>query len=125
MDTLKKRYDLPEVGGPGERVSATIELDKGVKHVKGIFVTADREDHLYHRGQIGIQISGREVVPDDHHARLYMTGLSVEPGKRFLEVCEAAGNGVVKLSFTDRDSPAQPFQSPYIVSVYLEMRADV
>lgn len=117
-----KRYDLPPVNAGGERVSLNLELDNDISELLGLQLVSDREDHLYHRGSLGMQVSGWEIFAGDFHARLLMCGLGVEPGRRHYPLSVSRGNGMVKISYTDSATPVLPFAGAYTVSVYLKVR---
>ena len=120
---LRKRYDLDPVTTSGQVVREEINLDKDSARVAGILVTANRDDQLYHRGTISVLVSGEEVIPEQYHAKLLMSGLGVAPKDRYLPIDVAPGNGVVKVAYTDNPNPALAF-SAYNVSIYLEIETD-
>lgn len=117
--TIRKRYDLSRLNTAGATIKDDFELDKGTLKVKGILLTSDRDEMLFYRGIIQIQINGEEVIPDEYHAKLLMSGLGVAPRDRYLPLDVEPGNGKVKVTFTDQDHPVQVFD-PYTTSVYLE-----
>ncbi len=115
----RRRYDLDTFTGGGTTVKADFELDKHVTRVKGILLTSDRDDQLYHRATVQVLINGEEVIPDEYHAKLLMSGLGVAPKDRYLPLDLEPGNGIVKVVVADNENPALAFSS-YTVSVYLE-----
>ena len=123
MKIQRNRYDLDPLASPNATVKEEIELDKHAVRLKGIMLTADREDKLYHRGVVSVSVGGEEVVSEDYHARLLMSGLGVAPENRFLPLDVDLGNGVVKVVCKDKDHPTITHQ-PYNVSVYLELEYD-
>jgi hypothetical protein len=123
MEYQSKRFDLDTISTPNLTVREEIELDKHAVRLKGILLTADREDLLYHRGTLSLSVGGEEVFSEDYHARLLMSGLGVAPEDRFLPLDLRLGNGVVKVGFKDADHPTIAHQ-PYNVSVYLKLRYD-
>ena len=118
-DKNLKRYDLPPVSNALDKVQTEFELDVHAHKVRGILLTADLEDQLYHRAVIGLEINGREILSDDFHAKLLMSGLGVAPAARYFPLDHEAGNGTVRIRMVDRDHPSLAHQ-PYVVSVYLE-----
>lgn len=120
---LRKRFDLDPVTTSGQVVREEFNLDKDSSRVAGILVTATRDDQLYHRGTISVLVSGEEVIPEQYHAKLLMSGLGVAPKDRYLPLDVAPGNGVVKVAYTDNPNPALAFAA-YNVSIYLEIVTD-
>lgn len=123
MQFQRKRFDLDPISAANAAVREEIELDKHAVRLKGIMLTADREDKLYHRGTLSLLVGGEEVFSEDYHARLLMSGLGVAPEDRFLPLDLELGNGLVKVNFKDNDHPTITHQ-PYTVSVYLELQYD-
>lgn len=117
---LRKRFDLDPITASGQVAKEDFNLDKDSERVKGILLTSDRDDMLYHRGTVSVLVSGDEVIPDDYHTKLLMSGLGVAPKDRYLPLDVAPGNGVVKVAYTDHDNPVLAF-SAYTVSIYLEI----
>ena len=122
-NTLRRRIDLPPLTTSGESVRESYEIDKYASRITGLLVTADRDDLMYHRGNISVTINGEEVIPEDYHAKLLMSGLGVAPAARYFPTDLAPGNGMVKISYTDRDNPSAPF-FPYQVSFYLQFDSE-
>ena len=117
--TLRKRFDLPGITFANATAKETYELEKHTTRLTGLLLTADRDDMLFHRGTVQILINGEEVIPDNYHAKLLMSGLGVSPKDRYLPLDLPPGNGIVKVSYQDSDNPSMPF-APYNVSVYLQ-----
>ncbi len=122
MSILLKRYDFPLVQAPGEKVTQSIELERDTERVVGLTICASRDDMLFHRGTIEISLSNREVIPENYHCKLLMSGLGVPPEERYLPLDLEPGNGMLKAIFQDNNSPVQPFGGPYTVSLYLQTR---
>lgn len=121
--TLRRRVNLPELTSAGQTVKETYELNKHATRITGILFTADRDDLMFHRGEVAVMINGEEVIPDDYHAKLLMSGLAVAPTKRYFPVDLSPGNGMVKLSYTDQPNSATTF-APYQVSFYIQFETD-
>lgn len=116
---LKKRIEMDPVTTAGAALREEYELDKDTHRVSGILVTSNRDEMLFHRGRISVMIGGVEIIPEDYHVKLLMSGLSVPPQNRYLPLDAAPGNFKVKVTFRDTDSPTQSFDQ-YIPSIYLE-----
>ena len=119
--TIRKRYDFEPFTTAGQARRLEIDLDKGTIALTGILLTADRDDMLYVRGTMQASLSGEELIPEDHHARLLMSGLGVPPAQRFLPMDAAPGNGKLKAVLSDTGGTASTF-SPYTVSLYIETK---
>jgi hypothetical protein len=119
---LRKRYDL-HVTTALSTVREEFELDKHSRKVLGILVTSDRDEMTFHRGTVGVTLSGEELIPSGHHAKLLMSGLGVAPDDRFLSLDVLPGNGVLKVEYTDNAHPFQAF-APHIVHVYVLSEID-
>jgi hypothetical protein len=116
---LRKRFDLPEITVAGADYKDEFELDKHATKIKGILITADREDKLYYRGTLQVILNGDEIIPENYHARLLMSGLGVNPNERFLTLNMDPGNAIMKVAYTDNVSSVAGFNS-YTVSIYVE-----
>ena len=120
---LRRRVDLPELSSSGQSVKQEYELNKHAVRITGILLTADRDDLMFHRGQVAVMINGEEVIPEDYHAKLLMSGLGVAPAERYFPVDLEPGNGTVKITYSDQNNPAIAF-TPYRVSFYIQFRTD-
>ena len=118
MKIIRKRFDI-QVSASGEIVKDDFELEKTVKRITGMMLTSDRDDLLFYRGSQGIDVNGREVFPDDYESKLLMSGISLQPNKRYFEMDTEPGNGIISINFQDTDHPAATFAA-YRVSLYIE-----
>lgn len=118
MSIVKKRFDI-SVTAAQQTVSQTFELDKNITHVKGILITSDKDDLMYYRGSQRIEMNKSEIVPEHYESKLLMSGINLSPNLRYYEIGELpAGNGQVKITYTDREDTRMPFEA-YRVSLYL------
>lgn len=118
-NTAKKRFDL-NITQANKTFSKDFELDKTIIAIKGVLLTADKDDLLYFRGTSKIEINKEEYFPDNYESKLLMSGINVPPKNRYYDLGNVpAGNGIVKLSFTDLDDGRTAF-APYRVSIYLD-----
>ncbi|MDQ3073033.1 MAG: hypothetical protein M3Q97_07215 [Bacteroidota bacterium] len=87
--------------------SKKFELDKNVRLVRALQITSDKPEQLYNRGSQRIEISGDELYPEDYDSKLLMSGISVAPDKRFVELGNGVmpGNGEVKVLYKDFNGP--------------------
>ena len=118
MKLIRKRFDI-QVSAEGEEVKEDFELEKTVKKVRGIALTSDRDDLLFYRGSQKIEVAGTEVFPEGYESKMLMTGISLDPNKRYYEVDLEPGNGIVSIRFQDTAHANAPFVA-YRVSLYIE-----
>lgn len=112
------RFDF-EVSASGTIVKEDFELDNLVVRVHSVLLTSDREDLLYYRGSLALYINGTEVFPEGYESKLLQCGLNVEPDRRRKTVVREAGNGIVRVEYTDFNHPQTTF-APYVVHLYVE-----
>lgn len=119
LKQIKKRFDI-SITEANKTVSKTFELDKNIKSVKGLLLTADKDDMLYFRGTQKIEINKEEIFPDNYEGKLLMSGVNVSPNQRYYNLGNVnPGNGTIKVSYTDNNNIRAPF-SIYRVSLYLD-----
>ncbi len=115
---LRIREDF-QVTQEGQPVTHEFTLDAGVTDVQAVGLTSDREDLLFYRGDVKIQINSEEHVAEKTEAKLLMTGLNVDPNDRMLTFPSPVlpGSGNVRIDYNDNAHNQTVFQ-PYRVSVY-------
>ena len=118
MKTEYKRYDLTDISTEGNTYKDSFELDAHSKRVIGLLVTSNNDNLLFNRGTIGIKLNGKEITPDEYHAKLLMSGLSVAPDHRYLSTDLEVGNLVLKTEYKDNAHPTVVF-SAYKVYLYV------
>lgn len=118
LKLVKKRFDL-FVTAANTSQSKIFELDKDIQSIKGVLVTADKDDLLYHRGMQKIEINKEEFFPDNYESKLLMSGVNVAPNQKYYDIgCVPPGNGQIKVDYTDTDDGRTVF-APYRVSLYV------
>jgi hypothetical protein len=119
MNMIKKRFDVSVTAG--DRIfSQTFELDKNIIFIKGILLTADKEDLLYFRGSQRIELNKQEVFPENYESKLLMCGINVSPNSRYYNTGNLpVGNGLLKIEYQDRNDTRLAFET-YRVSIYLD-----
>lgn len=123
LEATKKRFDI-KILVANSSVSDTFQLDKNIVKINGCLVTSDKDDLLYYRGEQKIEINKKEFVPENYESKLLMSGINVEPKKRYYDLGGVApGNGLVKISYKDSDDGRTVF-TPYRVSLYLDMEME-
>lgn len=115
---VKKRFDI-QITSPEQQVVQTFQLDKNITSIKGLLLSADKEDLLYYRGSQRLEVSKNELFPDGYESKLLMSGLNLSPHLRFYETGSLpVGNGIIKIDFKDSNDGRTIFES-YRVSLYL------
>lgn len=115
---VKKRFDIL-VTAANTIQSRVFELDKYILSIKGILVTADKDELLYYRGTQKIEINKEEFFPDNYESKLLMSGVNVAPNQKYYDIgCVPPGNGQIKVDYTDTDDGRTVF-APYRVSIYV------
>jgi hypothetical protein len=116
---IYKRFNVA-VTAPDTNFPKKFDLDKNIKVVRAIQITSNRPNLLFYRGSQRIEVSGEELFPEDYESKMLMSGISVAPDERFVEVGDIqAGNGEVKINYKDASNPEAAF-SPYVVSLVLK-----
>jgi hypothetical protein len=118
MDLSEKNFDI-QITQRGQTVTGKFELDKSVKAITGISLTADREDLLYNRGKQKIEINGSERFEENFESKRLTVSNSTDINKRFKTLKNTnPGNHSVVITYTDNEHPLFPFV-PYRVSLYV------
>lgn len=116
---VKKRFDVA-ITAADKTYSQSFELDKTITFIKGILLTADKEDALYYRGSQKIEVNKQEVFPEGYESKLLMSGINISPNQRYYVLDNlAVGNGIVKIEYRDQNDSRLSFE-PYRVSIYLD-----
>jgi hypothetical protein len=116
---VKKRFDIA-ITSADKVFSQSFELDKTITFIKGILLTADKEDMLYYRGSQKIEVNKQEVFPEEYESKLLMTGINISPNQRYYNTGNLpVGNGIVKVEYKDRNDTRLAFE-PYRISIYLD-----
>jgi hypothetical protein len=118
MSIIKKRFDI-SITERNKSVSKTFELDKTITAIKGVLLTADKDDLLYYRGTIKVEINKEEIFPSGYEAKLLMSGIAVAPNQRWYDTGRIApGNRELKVDYLDSDDGRSQFV-PYRLSLYV------
>jgi hypothetical protein len=116
---VKKRFDVA-ITAPDKVYSQSFELDKTITFIKGILLTADKEDLLYYRGSQKIEVNKQEIFPEDYASKLLMTGINISPNQRYYDTGNLpVGNGIVKIEYKDQNDTRLAFEQ-YRISIYLD-----
>ena len=115
----KKRFDI-EITTADTSYVETFELEKSIKSIRGIALSADKFDLLYYRGSQKIEISRLEIFPDGYESKMLMCSINVPPNDRYYDIGEVpVGNAQVKITFQDTSDGRTQFAA-YRVSLYLD-----
>ena len=96
------------------------ELPKKTQYVKGLQLTSDFPDKLYHRGTQRIEIGGDELFPEGFDSKILISSISVAPRDRFFDMGEVQpGDLSVKIRYEDQDHERAVLGNGYQVSVVL------
>ncbi len=118
-DTLYKTFSFL-VATENTSYRLKFDLDKNVKLVSGLLLSSSDPRKLFFRGAQKIEINGDELFPEGYESKLLMSGISVPPPERFVEVGEVpAGNGEVKIQYVDEHNDNAAF-APYKVTLTLK-----
>ena len=116
---IKKRFDIL-VTTADTTYSSIFELDKTIKFVKGVIITADKDDQLYYRGSQKIEVNRFELFPEGYESKLLMSGINCSPNDRYYETGDVPiGNAQVKMEYKDTSDSRTQFVA-YRVSIYLD-----
>ncbi len=101
--------------------SKKFDLDKNVVLVRGLLLSSSDPRSLFFRGSQRIEINGDELYPEDYESKLLMSGISVAPNDKYVDLGDGvvAGNGEVKMLYKDTDNLIVPF-TPYTVTIVLK-----
>ena len=97
------------------------DLDKNIKLVRAMMLSSNKPNQLFFRGSQKFEINGDELYPEDYESRLLMSGISVPPNERYVDMGDAvlSGNGEVKIVYKDTDNTLAAFD-PYLVIINLK-----
>ena len=116
---IKKRFSFI-VDTAAKTYTNKFELDKNIKLVIGLLMDSNKPSLIFYRGSQKIEVSGFEIFPEYWGSKLLMSGMNVSPNDKFADMGDGllAGNGEVKVIFTDTPNTLAPFEA-YEVSIYL------
>ncbi|HVD99533.1 MAG TPA: hypothetical protein VNB90_15095 [Cytophagaceae bacterium] len=112
------------VDTPGTSYNKKFELDKNIKVVSAIMLSSNKPNQLFFRGSQKLEINGEELYPEDYESRLLMSGISVPPNERYVDMGDAvlAGNGEIKIVYKDTDNTLAPFDAYQVI---LNLKCDI
>jgi len=110
-----------QVDTPGISYNRKFDMDKNVRVVLGLLMSADDPRKLFFRGSQRIEISGDELYPEDYESKLVMSGISVSPNDKYVNLGNGvlSGNGEVKILYKDTENLNAVFE-PYKIMLVLK-----
>lgn len=113
-----KRFDIA-VAAADSKVSQTFDLDADIVAIHGVTVNSNRDEQVYYRGSVKLEINRDEIFPEDFQAKLLMSGMAVSPNDRFYRFTkEDLGDHRIKVEYRD-SAGLVPFQA-YTFSIYFD-----
>jgi hypothetical protein len=101
--------------------SRTYQLDKSVVAITAITIVSNREDLLYYRGSIHLEINKEEIFSEGYSVKRIVCLPTVDPNFRALKIGEIqAGNGQIKFEYTDSDDMRGFGFNPYTISLCVD-----
>ena len=114
-----KRHDF-NVEFEGQDEAFEFKLDKNVACVRSFAITSNKDNLLFYRGTLKLEIGGIEYLCEDYEAKLLICGTNVAPNRRryIFRTPAEPGNGIIKISYKDNSHESAAF-SAYRVSIYV------
>ena len=114
----KKTFYVP-VTAAGTLVSDEQDIPKEVGKVVGITISGDREDQVYARASVEVNIAGTDIVKQGERATQYMFGVD-NPQRLwpFGEISLRNEDRKIKVRIQDKNTPLLAF-SAYTVEVII------
>ena len=108
------------VSESGKTVKKTFEVDKSVVVINAVALNSNREELLYYRGTIRLEINKDEILSEGTSAKKIYALPSVDANNRSYRIGNIApGNGLITLEYTDVEDGRTGF-APYIVSLTID-----
>jgi hypothetical protein len=99
----------------------TFQLDKSVLAVTAVAMIADKEDLMYYRGSIKLEINKEEIFSEGYSVKRIMCLPTVSPNLRAFKIGDVpAGNGQIIFTYTDASDGRTVGFSPYKVTLCVD-----
>lgn len=92
----------------GSLIDKQFDLPTEAKKVTGIRLDSPEETLLSNRGSARIEISNREIFPEDFPAKFIIFGSEVGASDRLYPLDEVISANSIKLRYKDKPSPSNP-----------------
>ena len=123
ISTSYEEFSL-QVKSANQIFTESFELDKNVVAIKGMKIDADRNDLAYYRGSQRMEISKKEIFPDNYLTQRLMVGINVGMNERYRDLRSPnPGNRIIKVDYKDSDAFGTVF-TPYTVNFSFECEID-
>lgn len=104
----------------GKTVKKTFEVDKSFVVINAVALTSNREDLMYNRGSIRLEINKDEILSEGTPAKKIYALPTVDTNKRPSDIGNVpTGNGLITLEYTDNEDGRAGFV-PYTVSLTID-----
>jgi hypothetical protein len=105
-----KQFDLI-ITEANKTFKKAIQLDKSVVAITGVAMVSDREDLMYYRGTIRLEINKDEIFSEGFSVKRIMCLPTMSPNERAYKIGEVlTGNGQINFEYTDKpDGRSIPF----------------
>jgi len=117
--TVIKRFDF-KILNESDRITKTFDLDKNIVHVIGMLVTSNKDQMLYFRGDMKLELNKDEIFPEGYESKLLMSGINVGVNHRYYDVNKPAGQGKIDILYQDNADPSISIFQPYAVRLYVK-----
>jgi len=118
-------YTIP-VTAANQSYPMKFDLDKNIKVLWALRISADQPQLLFYRGTQRIELSGDELYPDGTESKVFMSGINTPPDDKWRSIEEGAGlptgNEELKVIYVDADNPKAVF-APY--NVYITLKCEI
>ena len=114
-----KRYDF-DVELDGQNEPFEFSLEKNVECIRSFAITSNKDNLLFYRGSLKLEIGGIEYLCEDYEAKLLICGTNIAPNRRryIFRTPASPGNGILKVTYKDTSHESAAF-STYRVSIYV------
>ncbi len=120
---MKKPYSKTfnlQVTDAGKTVKKTFEVDKSVVLIQAVGLSSNREELMYYRGTLRLEINKDEILSEETSAKKIYALPSVDANNRPYRIGNiATGNGLITFEYTDTDDGRTVF-TPYTVSLTID-----
>ncbi len=120
---MRKQYSKSfnlQVTVAGKTVKKTFEVDKSVVVITAVAVNSNREDLLYYRGTLRLEINKDEIFSEETSAKKIYALPSVDANNRSYRIGTiSTGNGLITFEYTDNEDGRTAFV-PYTVSLTVD-----
>ena len=124
---MKKPYSKTfnlQITDAGKTVKKTFEVDKSVVLIQAVMLTSNREELMYCRGTLRLEINKDEIFTEDTPVKKIYALPSVDANHRPYRIGNiSTGNGLITFEYTDSEDSRTVF-APYTVSLTIDGERD-